>query len=179
MSESDFDQVKRLQQERNAAAAAKKGSRTFDPSSQRIDSKIKFGEAADTDLYDRNDSDRFAGYNQSIAAGDDDDEEMHDTDGTRRLVGQYTATTSQINEFARGEGVEEEDVLAGRGERSNRITDRETDSSEATLQPGADADPSRCLRRKPWCPSRRGPQLPRCHGRARCRAGGRARTEAY
>ncbi|KAH8893796.1 ARM repeat-containing protein [Thozetella sp. PMI_491] len=124
MSESDFDQVRRLQQERNAAAAAKKGSRTFDPSSQRADSKVKFGEAADKDLYDN--SDKFAGYNLSIAAGDDDDE-MEEADGSRRLVGQYTATTAQIDEFARGAGVEEEDMLAGRGERSNRITDRETD----------------------------------------------------
>ncbi len=128
MSESDFDQVKRLQQERNAAAAAKRGSRTFDPSAQRVDSKIKFGEAADTDLYTRDGGDKFAGYNRSIAAAaDDDDAEMEDSDSTRRLVGQYTATTSQINEFARGEGVEEDDILAGRGEKSNRITDRETD----------------------------------------------------
>ncbi|KAJ9156886.1 U2 snRNP component prp10 [Coniochaeta hoffmannii] len=130
MSDADFEQIKKLQQERNAAAAAKKGSRTFDPSNQRDDTsnKVSLTDAWDTSLYDRDNGDKFSGYLTSLPAADgDDDEEMADADNSRRLVGQYTATTSQINEFARGNGVEEEDILAGRGEKSNRITDRETD----------------------------------------------------
>ncbi|TDZ58296.1 U2 snRNP component prp10 [Colletotrichum trifolii] len=129
MSDADFETVRKLQAERNAAAAAKKGSRTFDPSDQRPDAgtKQKLTDSFDTDLYDRNGADKFAGYNTSIPAGDDDDEEMEGADNSRRLVGQYTASRAMIDEFARGDGVEEDDPLAGRGERSNRITDRETD----------------------------------------------------
>lgn len=129
MSDSEFDQIRKLQAERNAAAAAKKGS-TRDLSSQRESStKASLTEAFDSELYDK--SDKFAGYHTSIPAGidaDDNDVDMDDGDaGSRRLVGQYTATRAQIDEFARGDGVEEDDVLAGRGERSNRISDRETD----------------------------------------------------
>ncbi|KAL2153888.1 hypothetical protein VTH82DRAFT_2564 [Thermothelomyces myriococcoides] len=130
MSDAEFEQIRKLQAERNAAAAAKKGSRSFDPAEQRADtSKAKLTEAWDTDLYDReNGGDKFAGYHRTLpAAGEDGDEEMPDADNSRRLVGQYTATRAQIDEFARGSGVEEDDPLAGRGERSNRITDRETD----------------------------------------------------
>ncbi|KAJ4290122.1 U2 snRNP component prp10 [Collariella sp. IMI 366227] len=130
MSDAEFDQIRKLQAERNAAVAAKKGSRTFDPANQRADSsKAKLSEAWDTELYDRdNAADKFAGYHRSLPGADgDDDEEMPDADNSRRLVGQYTASRAQIDEFARGNGVEEDDPLAGRGERSNRITDRETD----------------------------------------------------
>jgi splicing factor 3B subunit 1 len=132
MSDAEFDQIRKLQAERNAAAAAKTGSRTFDPANQRGDSstKAKLGEAWDTDLYERDNGDKFTGYHRSLPGADgDDDEDMADADAdsSRRLVGQYTATRSQINEFARGNGVEEDDVLAGSGERGNRITDRETD----------------------------------------------------
>ncbi|KAM7193493.1 Armadillo-type fold [Naviculisporaceae sp. PSN 640] len=128
MSDSEFEQIRKAQAERNAISAAKKGSRTFDPANQRGDSstKAKFGEAWDTSLYDRENGDKFAGYHTSLPAADEDDD-MEDANNTRRLVGQYTATRSMIDEFARGDGVEEEDILAGRGERSNRITDRETD----------------------------------------------------
>lgn len=126
---AEFDKIRTLQAERNAAAAGKKGSKTFDPSNQRTDvsTKASLTESFDTTLYDRNGSDKFAGYNTSIPV-DGDDEEMADADGegTRRLVGQYTATKDQVNEFASGNGVEEEDILMGR-EKSARIADRETD----------------------------------------------------
>ena len=129
MSDADFEQIKKLQQERNAASAAKKGSKTFDPTSQRDgdSNKVSLTDAWDTSLYERDNGDKFSGYLTSLPAADGDDEEMADADTSRRLIGQYTATTSQIDEFARGTGVEEEDVLAGRGEKSNRISDRETD----------------------------------------------------
>ncbi|KAL2024177.1 hypothetical protein VTK56DRAFT_9333 [Thermocarpiscus australiensis] len=130
MSDAEFEQIRKLQAERNAAAAAKKGSRTFDPANQRTDSstKAKFTEAWDTELYDRDNGDKFAGYHRTLPAVDGDgDEDMADADNSHRLVGQYTASRAQIEEFARGQGVEEDDPLAGRGERSNRITDRETD----------------------------------------------------
>lgn len=127
MSDSDFDQIRKLQAERNAAAATKKGKggSSRDLSSQRESTtKASLTDAMDTDLYDN--SDKFAGYHTSIPV-DDDMEDADADDGSRRLVGQYTATRSQIDEFARGDGVEEDDVLAGRGEKSNRISDRETD----------------------------------------------------
>ncbi|UKZ77510.1 hypothetical protein TrVFT333_005232 [Trichoderma virens FT-333] len=127
MSDADFETIKRLQQERNAAAAAAKGSRALAASNQRNDStKQRLTDSADNDLYDRQEADKFAGYHTSLPMGDDDDE-MEDGDNTRRLVGQYTASREMIDEFARGDGVEEDDILAGKGEKSGRITDRETD----------------------------------------------------
>ncbi|KAF4970282.1 hypothetical protein FZEAL_10067 [Fusarium zealandicum] len=128
MSDADFESIKKLQQERNAAAASsKKGSRTFDSANQRADdTKQKLTDSADNDLYDRDAVDKFSGYHTSLPMGDDD-EDMEDGDNTRRLVGQYTASREMIDEFARGGGVEEDDILAGKGEKSGRITDRETD----------------------------------------------------
>ena len=137
MSDAAFEEVRRLQQERNAAAAGKKGSKTFDPSNQRTDSSTKASltESFDTQLYDRNGGDKFAGYDTSIAV-DGDDEDIPDAeDQSRRLVGQYTATKAQMNEFATGTGVEEEDILLGR-EKSARIADRETDYQKGRLNRG-------------------------------------------
>lgn len=135
---ADFETIKRLQAERNMAAAGKKGSKTFDPSNQRTDvsTKASLTESFDTELYGRNGEDKFAGYNTSIAI-DGDDEEMPDADddNSRRLVGQYTATKEQMNEFATGAGVEEEDILLGR-EKKARIADRETDYQKRRLNRG-------------------------------------------
>ena len=135
---ADFDKIRSLQAERNAAAAGKAGSKTFDPSNQRTDvsTKASLTESFDTSLYDRNGDDKFAGYNTSIAAvdGDDDMPDAAGGDG-RRLVGQYTATREQMNEMASGAGVEEEDMLVGR-EKSRRIADRETDYQKRRLNRG-------------------------------------------
>ncbi|KJF61011.1 U2 snRNP component HSH155, variant [Coccidioides immitis RS] len=129
MSDAEFDAIKRLQAERNSAAAAKKGSKTFDPSNQRTDfsTKASLTESFDTTLYDRNGADKYAGYNTSIAVdGEDDEMPDADADQSRRLIGQYTASKDQLNEFASGKGVEEEDILLGR-EKSARISERETE----------------------------------------------------
>ena len=126
MSDADFETVRKLQAERNAAAAAKKGARSSGQQSE-YPSKATLTESFDTDLYDRNGGDKYAGYLTSIPAADGEDEEMEDADSSRRLVGQYTATRAQIDEFAHGNGVEEDDPFAGRGEHSTRIADRETD----------------------------------------------------
>jgi splicing factor 3B subunit 1 len=108
MSDETFETIRKLQAERNAASAGKRGSKTFDPSSQRTDvsNKASLTESFDTTLYDRDGGDKFAGYNTSIAVAEDDDDEMDDVDTSRRLVGQYTATKDQMNEFSRGGGVE-------------------------------------------------------------------------
>lgn len=131
MSDSEFDQIRKLQAERNAATASKQGPGSRDLTSQRDSStKANLTDAFDTDLYERNGPDKFAGYHASIPVGADEDGDDMDVDGpdnSRRLVGQYTATRSQIDEFAHGDGVEEDDLLQGKGERSNRVTDRETD----------------------------------------------------
>jgi splicing factor 3B subunit 1 len=136
---ADFDTVRRLQAERNAQAASKKGSKTFDPSTQRTDSstKVSLTENFDTALYDGNGAaDKFAGYHTSLPADGDDDDEMPDADASRRLIGQYTATKDQMNEFSTGNGVEEEDILLGR-EKSARIADRETDYQKRRFERGA------------------------------------------
>ncbi|KAI9803965.1 MAG: hypothetical protein M1833_000246 [Piccolia ochrophora] len=139
MSDADFDTIRRLQAERNEAAKGKAGSKTFDPANQRDDvsTKASLTESFDTTLYDRDGGNKFAGYNTSIAVADGDDEEMPDaeSEGGRRLVGQYTATREQMNEFASGTGVEEEDILLGR-EKSARIADRETDYQKRRLNRG-------------------------------------------
>lgn len=138
MSDAAFEEVRRLQQERNALAAGKKGSKTFDPSNQRTDvsTKASLTETFDTDLYERNNGDKFAGYDTKIAVdGEDDDMPDADGDSSRRLIGQYTATRDQMNEFAAGNGVEEEDILLGR-EKQARIADRETDYQKRRLNRG-------------------------------------------
>ncbi|KAL2441890.1 U2 snRNP component prp10 [Exophiala dermatitidis] len=136
MSDADFDTVRRLQAERNAQSAGKKGSKTFDPSSQRTDSSTKASltDNFDTSLYERDGSDKFAGYHTSLPV-DGEDEDMPDATESRRLVGQYTATKDQMNEFATGNGVEEEDILLGR-EKSARIADRETDYQKRRFERG-------------------------------------------
>lgn len=60
---------------------------------------------------------------------------MGDADDGHRLVGQYTASSNQINELAHGNGVEEEDILIGR-EKSARIADRETDYQKRRFNRG-------------------------------------------
>lgn len=133
---ADFDTIRRLQQERNAASAGKKGSKTFDPASQRTDSSTKASltESFDTDLYDRNAVDKFAGYNTSIAINDDDDMADGDDQPSGRLVGQYTATKEQMNEFATG-ATEEEDILMSR-EKQAQIASRETDYQKRRYERG-------------------------------------------
>ncbi|CCU76088.1 U2 snRNP component prp10, partial [Blumeria hordei DH14] len=127
MSDAEFETIRKLQVERNSAIAAKKGSSAIDFSTQRTDSSTKASltDSFDTTLYDREGVDKFEGYNSSIPAADgDEDDEKDDT--TNRLIGQYTGSKDQINEFSHGAGVEEEDILLGR-EKSARISDRETD----------------------------------------------------
>jgi len=134
--QADFDTIRRLQAERNAQASGKKGSRTFDLTSQRIDTSTKASltESFDTTLYDQDGPDKFSGYSTTIAA-DGDDEDMADKDDSRRLIGQYTASKEQMSEFASGNGVEEEDILLGR-EKSLRISDRETDYQKRRFDRG-------------------------------------------
>ena len=131
MSDADFEEVKRAQRERNAISAGKKGSKTFDPANQRTDfsTKASLTENFDTKLYGQNGGDKFAGYNASISVNDDEDEDMDgengDGDTSRRLVGQYTATKAQLNEFSKG-ATEEDDILVDR-EKQAQIASRETD----------------------------------------------------
>lgn len=135
---AQIEEIRAHQAARNTAASGKKGSKTFDPSNQRTDvsTKASLTESFDTELYDRNVVDKFAGYNTSIVV-DGDDGDMADADGdsSRRFVGQYTATKDQMNEFATGAGVEEEDILLGR-EKQARIADRETDYQKRRLNRG-------------------------------------------
>lgn len=134
---AQIEEIRAAQAARNATASGKKGSKTFDPSNQRTDvsTKASLTESFDTELYDRNGGDKFAGYNTSIAVDGDDEDVADASDDSRRLVGQYTATKEQMNEFASGAGVEEEDILLGR-EKQARIADRETDYQKRRLNRG-------------------------------------------
>jgi splicing factor 3B subunit 1 len=133
MSDETFETIRKLQAERNAVSAGKRGSKHFDPSSQRTDvsTKASLTDSFDTTLYDRGDADKLAGYNTSIAVDGDDDEDMESGDTSRRLVGQYTATRAQMDEFSRG-GPDDDDILTTKG-KSARIADRETDYQRRRL----------------------------------------------
>jgi len=122
---AEFEQIRKLQAERNAA----KKSKTFDPANQRANASTKqsLTESFDTALFDRSSDNKFEGYNTSITVnGDDndDDEDMPNADGSRRLVGQYTASKEILNEFASVE--DDNDPMAARA-KGSRIADRETD----------------------------------------------------
>lgn len=70
--------------------------------------------------------DRFAGYEQTIATADEDDDMDDGEDQAgHRLVGQYTASKEQMNEFSTG-AYEEQDMLTSR-EKQAQIASRETD----------------------------------------------------
>ncbi|KAH9826225.1 Splicing factor 3B subunit 1 [Teratosphaeria destructans] len=122
MSDADFEKVRKAQAERNAAG--KKGGRGDNQRSNNT--KQSLTEAFDKDLYGNDSSDKFAGYNTSIAVDEDDTMADGDEDGDEgRLVGQYTATAAQMNEWAQG-GTAEEDILQSR-EKQAQIANRETD----------------------------------------------------
>ncbi|RPA95211.1 ARM repeat-containing protein [Choiromyces venosus 120613-1] len=132
MADAEFEEIKRMQQERNAM---KSKSKAFDPSTQRKDSstKVALTDTFDTTLYDRANDDKFAGYNTSIPANDDDDDvDMDGGDGTRRLVGQYTASKEIMNEFA-NTGDDDMDLMSARA-KGGQIADRETDYQKRRFQ---------------------------------------------
>jgi len=127
-------EISRLQKERKSLkGSSSAGSRTQP-------GKVSFTENADTELYGNGHTDKYDGYNTSIAVNDDD-EEMEDVqdDDSRRLVGQYTASREQMNEYANGE----DDILLGR-ENQAQIQNRESDYQKRrfnrTLSPNR-ADP--------------------------------------
>ncbi|KAF1959293.1 ARM repeat-containing protein [Byssothecium circinans] len=93
---------------------------------ENTSSKQSLLEAQDTSLYDGGKGvDKFAGYNTSIAANEDEDmEDVGEVNG-RRLVAQYTASKDMLNEFATGDTAED-DILQSR-EQQAQIASRETD----------------------------------------------------
>ncbi|KAF2482600.1 armadillo-type protein [Neohortaea acidophila] len=123
MSDADFERVRQAQVERNAG---KKGGKGLDAAGQRNSStKASLTANFDTELYGEDSSSKYAGYNTSIAVDDDQDMDMDDEGGDGRLVGQYTATAAQMNEWAHGDTAEE-DMLESR-EKQAQIANRETD----------------------------------------------------
>ncbi|KAI9860664.1 MAG: U2 snRNP component prp10 [Vezdaea acicularis] len=101
---AEFEAIRQLQVERN----------TKKPLSQRETTKASLTETFDKNLY--SDDDR-SNYVTSIPVDGEEDE-----DPGNRLVGQYTATKAQMNEFASGD----DDILMGQ-EKSAAIEQRETD----------------------------------------------------
>ncbi|PWW79505.1 ARM repeat-containing protein [Tuber magnatum] len=132
MADAEFEEIKRMQQERNAM---KSKSKAFDPSTQRKDNstKVALTDTFDTTLYDRANGDKFAGYNTSIPANDDEDDvDMDGGDGTRRLVGQYTASKEVMSEFANA-GDDDMDLMSAKA-KGGQIADRETDYQKRRFQ---------------------------------------------
>lgn len=122
MSQSDFDAVRKAQEERNIAAGRFKN----ETSSQRADTKgISFNGIAD-DLYEKNES-KFDGYARSLPMGDEETEEQEiDGSGTgsRRLVGNYTAPKHLLNEFANDD--QDTDIIQDKNSLK-QISSRETE----------------------------------------------------
>ncbi|KAF2636181.1 ARM repeat-containing protein [Massarina eburnea CBS 473.64] len=103
-----------------------KTSTAKDSADGNTSSKQSLLEAQDKSLYDgSNGVDKYAGYNTSIAAIEDEDMEDAGEINGRRLVGQYTASKDVLNEFAHGD-TEEPDMLQSR-EQQAQIASRETD----------------------------------------------------
>lgn len=103
-------------------AGPRSGNKAVTNGSGGGSSKQSLTEAFDKDLYDGNGADKYAGYNMSIAANEDDDMEDAGEINGRRLVGQYTASADMLNEYAHGE----DDLLESR-EKQAQISSRETD----------------------------------------------------
>ncbi|BFZ63543.1 U2 snRNP component prp10 [Saitoella coloradoensis] len=118
----EFETIRLLQQERNAANAGPKkedGQRT-------ATSKVSLssaGEVYDTDIYNSSKS-KFDGYDTSIGVGGDDDMDLDGgEDNTRRLVGQYTAPRAFLNEYVEEDAL---DLITARQE-GKQIQDRQGD----------------------------------------------------
>ena len=144
-SAADFDRVRKAQAERNSTG--KKGGKGVDDSGQRANStKASLSENFDKDLYGDNSRDKFAGYNTSIAINEDEDMEVDGEDdggADGRLIGQYTATAAQMDEWAHG-GTAEDDILESR-EKQAQIASRESDYQKRRfkrdrLSPGRGGD---------------------------------------
>ncbi|KIW07773.1 uncharacterized protein PV09_01699 [Verruconis gallopava] len=140
MSDAEFAQIKKLQQERNALAAAKKGGKNGLDTQRKDGSKAPLTEAFDKELYD-NGNDRFAGYNTSIAVVDNGDDEMEDAEmNGRKLVGNYTASKEIMNEFAHGEVDMIEDrakqaqIVSRMSDYQKRAFDRTQEGEDATYK---------------------------------------------
>lgn len=88
-------------------------------------------------MYGAQNGNKYEGYNASIAADGDEDEDMFDAkpNGNGRLIGQYTASREQIDELAHGKGVEEDDIILAR-DKSATIADRETDYQKKRFNRG-------------------------------------------
>jgi splicing factor 3B subunit 1 len=134
---ADFEKIKKLQQERNAQAAAKKGIKTSD---QRTNTKAFLTENQDKELYG-NGGDKYAGYNTSIDVADGGDEEMEEAEmNGRKLVGNYTASKEIMNEFAHGEVDMIEDraksaqIASRMSDYQKRAFDRASEGEDATYQ---------------------------------------------
>ena len=96
-----------------AGPRAGKSSRAIGPSDGGSSGKQSLSEAQDSELYSNGGD--MSGYNLSIAAADGDDD-MEDVGlNGRSLVGQYTATSDMLNEFAHGDTAEGERARAGSG----------------------------------------------------------------
>lgn len=125
MSDADFETVKNLQAERNAAL----GKFTDHSSNgQQVDVKVSLkgaGVAFDTDIYTSAHS-KYDGYDRELLFAESEREENVQSDGTgrRKLVGEYTAPKHLLNEFANDS--EDTDLIQDKN-TLKQISARETD----------------------------------------------------
>ena len=135
MSDADFERVRAAQAERNSAG--KKGGRE---TQRKNDTKASMSANFDTELYGNESEDKYAGYNTSIPMADEDDAMAVDTEEgeSGKLVGQYTATSAQMNEWATGDAAED-DILDSR-EKQAQIASRETDYQKRRFRRNLDEE---------------------------------------
>lgn len=131
---ADIEKIKKLQQERNAQAAAKNGLKS---SNGPANTKAFLTDNMDTELYG-NGGDKFAGYDTAIDVANGDDEEMDGAEmNGRKLVGDYTASKEIMNEFAHGE-VDMIEDRAKQAQVASRMTDYQKRAFDRTTE-GEDA----------------------------------------
>ncbi|RMY56264.1 hypothetical protein D0865_03749 [Hortaea werneckii] len=135
MSDADFERVRAAQAERNTAG--KKGG---SDNQRKTDTKASMTDNFDTELYGNSAGDRYAGYNTSIPTADEDDAMAVDTEDheSGKLVGQYTATSAQMNEWATGDAAED-DILDSR-EKQAQIASRESDYQKRRFRRNLDEE---------------------------------------
>ncbi|KAF2716756.1 ARM repeat-containing protein [Polychaeton citri CBS 116435] len=140
MSDADFERVRRSQAERNAASG--KFGKTDSSKQQSGNNKgISLTDNMDTDLYGG--PERGDRYVASIPAGEEDEDDDMDgsgTNGSGRLIGQYTATDAQVNEWAQGDAAEGLDMMESK-ETQAQIASRESGYQKKRFQ--RDLSPSR------------------------------------
>lgn len=113
---------------KRAKESSKKSIKSSDGAKAKGNTKASTTDISyDTNLYEQKGVDKFAGYNKSLDVNDEEEDDgLEEANGNgHSLIGQYTATRAQLDEFAHGPAAED-DILMSR-EKKAQIASRETD----------------------------------------------------